>query len=136
MAFADTLKELPFTPRTPNGSGFLPPMFRASTHINFLLACIADEKVTVDDAEALDELKQAKTHWDARVITPALSTGITAYSTLIGKALDETIAEYGKWKPEQRIANLRDLGHRIAQMSANLDRELVGNREADAGTSL
>jgi hypothetical protein len=111
-------------------------MFRASQHILFLLACVADDKVTVSDEEALNELKEAKAHWDARVTSEAVSTATTEKSKLIGKAIDEAIAEYIKWTKDNRTANLRDLAHRIAQNAADLDRELVGIRDSDPGTSL
>lgn len=136
MAFADTIKQLPFQARTPTGSGFFPPMFRASQHILYLVGCIADDDVTVTEKDALGELEEARKHWDARLKTPALSTDIITKSDLIGTAIAEAIAEYPKWKAETATTNLRDLAHRIAQHAADLDRELVGNRDADPGTSL
>jgi len=136
MAFADTIKELPFAGRTPTGSGFFPPMFRASQHILFLVACINDDDVKVTDKEALGELDEARKHWDARAKTEAVSTATHAKSDLIAKGITEAIAEYGKWTPEARTTNLRDLAHRIAQHAADLDRELVGIRDSDPGTSL
>jgi hypothetical protein len=136
MAFADTLRTLPFTPQTPNGRGFIPPMLRASVHTLFLAACLADENVTVSTEEALDELRHAQTHWTARTDTTAVSTATRERATTIQTALTEAIAEFEGWDENTRINNIRDLGHRIAQFTADLDREVVGLTDSDAGTSL
>jgi hypothetical protein len=136
MAFADTLKELPFTPRTANGSGFLPPMFRGGTHITYLLGCLSDDKTTVTPEEALAELTAAREHWNARVTTPAISTAAAGRATTILRLIDDTITEYNDWAEDSRIANVRDLSHRVGQYMADLDRELVGIPNSDPGTSL
>ena len=136
MAFADTLKELPFTPRTPTGSGFLPPMFRGSGHILYLVGVLADDKTTVTDDEAKAELQQAREHWNARIVTPAISTIAIEKAARTQTLIDEAIAEYDGWNADTRIANIRDLGHRVSQFMADLDRELVGIPNSDPGTSL
>ena len=136
MAFTDTIRALPFTPQTQQAQGFLPPMLRAMGHILFLNACLADENVTVADAEALNELRHAQEHWNARADTPAVSTASRERATTIGTAITEAIAEYEGWNETQRIGNLRDLSHRILQYGADLDRETVGLTNSDAGTSL
>lgn len=136
MPFADTMKTLPFTPRTPQGSGFFPPIFRASQHILFLLACVADENVPVEDGEAVGELQQAMEHWNARAKITTVSTASLDRANILGTAIAEAAGEYTAWTPENRTANLRDLANRIAQFSADLDRELVGLRDSDPGTTL
>jgi hypothetical protein len=136
MAFADTIKELPFAPQTQNGRGFFPPMFRASQHILFLVACVNDKDVKVSEAEAQDELKQALDHWNARAETQALSTNATTRFNLVGRALTEAVAEYKNWDEKTRTTNLQDLAHRIALLAADADRELLGIRESDPGRSL
>lgn len=134
--FADTIKDLPFTPTTPNGSGFLPPIFRASMHILFLLACHADDRVEVTDQNALDWLGEAQEHWNARLITPAVSTVTLGKANTIAKAIGEAMAEYTAWNADTRTTNLRELSQRIAQYAADLDREFTGHRDSDPGTSL
>jgi hypothetical protein len=136
MAFVDTIRSLTYAPRTPNASGFLPPLLRAMGHIMFLDACLADPDVTVTEENALEELRHAETHWNARATTTAISTATANKSAAIGIAITEAIAEYPGWDENTRIGNLRDLTHRIVQYAADCDRELVGLRDSDAGTTL
>jgi hypothetical protein len=136
MPFTDTIAELPFTPRTPTASGFLPPMVRGMNHIVYLIGCMADEKVTVTPEEAIEELKHAQEHWNARTETQAVSTDSVTRATTIGRGIGEAITEFADWNEEQRITNLRNLTHRILQYTAELDRELVGIRDSDPGSSL
>lgn len=136
MAFADTIKELPFAATTTSGRGFLPPIFRASMHVLYLLGCSADEKVEVSLEEALTELRQAEEHWNARAEIPAISNLSLAKGKTMATAFNQAIKEYENWTPDARIANLRELAHRIAQYAADLDRELTGIRDSDPGTSM
>lgn len=136
MAFADTIRAIPYAARTPQSSGFLPPLVRGMNHIINLLTCLADDNVTVTEDEAVVELQAAREHWNARVTTEAVSTVSTERAVALGTALDEAIAEYGGWNADTRLGNLRDLTHRILQYCADLDRELIGIRTSDAGTTL
>jgi hypothetical protein len=136
MPFSETMAQLPFTGRTPQGSGFLPPILRAMGHVLFLNACIADEAVPVSDTEAVDELEAAFNHWTERATSENLSTATVARATLIGTAIAEASAEFTGWDEQTRANNLRDLAHRIVQFGADLDRELVGLTNSDPGTSL
>lgn len=136
MAFRDTLRTLPYTPTTPNGRGFLGPVGRTAVHIGFLASAIADEDVTVTTEDALTELGHAREHWAARTISEAMSTAARERAETITTALDEAIAEYGDWTDEDRANNLRDFDQRIAQLWADLDREFLGLRDSDAGTSM
>ena len=136
MAFADTIRGLPFASRTQTASGFFPPLFRAAGHILYLLGCLAADNVEVLVEEALTELRHAQEHWNARATTPALSAQATERATAIGTAIGEALAEFEGWEPDARIQNLRDLANRIAQYAADLDRELTGIRDSDPGSSL
>lgn len=136
MPFADTIRELPFQATTRDGRGFLPPIFRAATHLSFLAACIADENVTVTVPEGLNELRHAQTHWAAVPTSNAISTATNQAQATIGRALDEAITEYEGWTDRQRQDNIRNLVHRIGQFTANCDRELVGLRDSDPGQTL
>ena len=134
--FADTLKTLPFNGRSKNGTGFFPPMFRASQHILFLVACVDDKDVKVTEKDAIEELTQAQEHWNARAKPTSVSIAAAAQADGIGKLIGEAIGEYPNWSDAARVTNLRDLAHRVAQHAADLDRELVGLRDSDPGTSL
>ncbi len=136
MAFAETIANLPYTPRTPMASGFVPPMLRSMGHVLYLLGCLNDEQVTVSDEEGIGELTHARDHWNARAETPAVSTAAVATAALIRDALTEAVAEFVEWDADTRTANLRDLSNRIMQYTADLDRELVGIRDSDPGSSL
>ena len=136
MAFADTIRSIPFTPRSTTATGFVPPMLRAMGHILYLTGCLADENVTVADEEALNELREAETHWLARAATDATSTAINELASRIGSAIAEARDEYEGWDDTARVQNLRDLANRIVAFSCHLDRELVGLTGSDPGSSL
>lgn len=136
MAFADTIRTLPFAGRTANASGFLPPLLRAMGHILYLAACAADANITINAGEGEAELDHAREHWNARANTQAVSTAARDRATAIGTALTEARAEWPNWDRETRTNNLRDLAQRLVQYTADLDRELVGIRDSDPGTTL
>ena len=136
MAFADSIRSIPYAPRTQQASGFVPPMLRAMGHVLYLTGCLADENVTVTEEEALEELRHAGAHWDARAETEATSDTVNQRARTIGVAIGEAIAEYPEWDNDRRIQNLRDLSNRIMAYSAELDRELVGLTTSDPGSSL
>lgn len=136
MPFQDTIRALPFAGRTQLGQGFLPPMIRAMGHLLFLNACLADENVTVALPEAIEELTHAREHWNARTATEAVSTAARNRAETIGTAIEEAIQEFEGWDENTRINNIRSLNHRILQYAAELDRETVGIRDSDPGTSL
>jgi hypothetical protein len=136
MAYADTIRSLPYAPRTPNASGFVPPMIRAMGHILYLTGCLADENITVTDDQALNELRAALEHWDARSETNAVSTATLARATTIQEALTLAIEEYGSWEERNRLQNVRNLANRIIAYTCDLDRELLGLTGSDPGSSL
>lgn len=136
MAFADTIRNIPFTPRQGEASGFLPPMVRAMGHVLYVLGCISDDAVPKTDEECLAELRAAQVHWNARIGTTAVSTAIGTTATNISTAFGECVEEFPGWNADTRQTNLRDLTHRIVQYSADLDRELVGVRDSNPGTTL
>lgn len=136
MAFTETMAQLPYTPRTQQASGFIPPLLRAMGHILYLLGVLSDDKTEVSDEEAVTELTHAREHWNARAETSAVSAAAVERAALIRTALNEAVAEFTGWNADQRTANLRDLNNRILQYTADLDRELVGIRDSDPGSSL
>lgn len=136
MAFTDSISAIPFAPTTNAGTGFLPPLLRALGHILYLTGCIADERVTVTDAEANTELQHAQEHWNARTGHEALSASAAALSSHISDAIGFAITEYPGWDDTHRVSNLRNLSHRILAYSAYLDRELIGLTGSDPGSAL
>ena len=136
MAFNDTIQGLTFNGRTPNGTGFLPPRWRAMGHVIHLMGMLNEENVEVTEGDAIAELQEANTHWASALDTEAVSTATRDYARGVGTAIFEAIEEYPGWTEEQRINNLRNLDQRMAQFTALLDRELVGIRDSDPGTAL
>ena len=138
MAFIDDLARLPVHTRQANATGFLPPFTRMAGHLLFVLAdCATEEghRVLTDD-EALNELQHAKDHWAARRTDTPLSTATTEVLGHLDSALTSAIAEFAGWDRDTKIRNLRDLGNRVASLTAVLDRELIGFRDSDAGIAL
>ena len=136
MAFTDTIRSIPYAARSAQATGYLPPTLRAMGHILYLTGCLADENVTVSDIEAIEELQQAREHWNGRAPTDATSTAINEQTRLIGTALEEAVTEYEGWDDTHRVQNLRDLANRIVGVSCALDRELLGLTGSDPGSSL
>jgi len=139
MTFATDLAKVPFTATQQNAVGFLPPLMRAAGHLLFVLAdCAVAEGDTrpLTDDEVAGELKHAKEHWDAIVLDEALSAGTRETLGFIGKCITSANKEFGTWDRDAKIRNLRDLGNRIAGVTATLDRELVGLRGSDPGLTL
>lgn len=134
--FSDTIRELPFTGRSEQGAGFLPPMVRAMGHLMVLLEYVGDPEHEVTEDEITAELSAALLHWNARTTTQNVSTVAADRAVTLGTALLQMEEEFRDWDENTRINNLRDLNHRILQYTADLDRELVGLPGSDPGTSL
>lgn len=136
MAFADTIRQIPYAPAGNQAVGFLPPILRSMSHILYLTGCLADENVNVENQEALNELNEALTHWIDRAPSSATSTAINEKLRLVGEAISEALNEYIGWNDEQRTQNLRDLANRVVAVSCDLDRELLGLTGSNPGSSL
>jgi phage baseplate assembly protein W len=134
--FRDTITELPYNARTPEGSGFFPPMVRAIGHLLVLLEYVGDPDHNVTDEEVTTELSAAIVHWESRTSTENVSTRAIDTAHTIFTALSQLRDEFPDWNEDQRITNLRDLIHRILQYVADLDRELVGLTGSDPGSTL
>jgi YD repeat-containing protein len=105
-------------------------------HILYLAACLADEAITVEDEQALGELRAAQEHWNARVATNAVSAATRDRANTIGIAINEAITEFAAWNDRNKLQNIRDLGNRIIAYTCDLDRELIGITTSDPGSSL
>lgn len=136
MVAAARVKEIAFRGKTPHGAGFFPPILRAAGHTLYLLGMIADDKITVTDEEAIEELKHAQTHWAARSETDAVSQATRETAEKLGIALGEIITEWKGMADANKTTVLRDYNNRLVQYAADLDRELVGLTDSDPGTSL
>jgi hypothetical protein len=135
MPFRDNIETIPWAPTTAQGRGFLPPIFRAASHVTYLLARHI-EGAQIEEAEYLSELKEAKTHWDARNSVKSISTATIAIADRISLALENCLVEIPEWDKETKTKNLRDLVNRIAAFTAHLDREFTGARDSDPGSHL
>ena len=134
MTFATDIAKIPFAARGTNAAGFLPPIFRAATHILFAAAAMADPREDlITDEEVLGELNTAKGLWDVIATTEALSTPTAQLVTDFGACLTSAHAEFTGWTTDQKHSNFRDLANRVAAITATLDRELIGIRDTDPG---
>ena len=137
MAFADSIKNLPFEAKQPNAKGILPPIIRAIGHIVFVAACVSDEKVAITNDEAKAELTHAKEHWDAIAAgNPNLSDASRTALVFFGITLGDALNEFDEWDDKGRVKNLKDLAQRAAALSAAFDREFIGILDSDPGLSL
>lgn len=139
MPFTDTIARLPYRGRTALGTGFLAPMGRSLGHILHLDAGLAEaieKDEVIPDDDVIGELQHALDHWHARQEPEALSTAAAVATDDIETALTEAIAEYPEWDAPTRIENLRQLTNRISQFWSDLDRETLGIRDSDPGTSM
>lgn len=133
--FTSVVDSFPYAPTTDEGRGFLPILSRASGHILYLVARYS-EKSKPTNVKALEELNEAKAHWDYLVIDNSLSEKAKGEIGIITNALNLAISEISSWESKDAELNLSKLANRITQLMANLDREVLGLRESDAGLTL
>lgn len=135
MTFATDIAAIPYAPAQAEAKGFLPPFARTLGHLMFTLEAIAAER-EIPEAELLNELTEARKHWNALDHGGALSAPTAATITQLNKAFASAVKEFPDWTKDQRVRNIRDLGNRVAGYTAALDRELLGLRGSDPGHQL
>lgn len=135
--FAEIVAELPFTPTTEQGKGFLAPLLRTSGHLLYLAAQMGEEENRRPTAaQKKEEIEAALAHWAGVEINDSFSKGAKEYMEKISSALRATQTEHPNWTAEASVENFKLLANRIAQLFSTLDREVLGIRESDAGFSL
>ena len=136
MTFAADIAAIPYDPTSPDATGFLAPVLRASGHLLFALAAHSDPDTTLTDEEILGEIQHAKGHWDAIYHGQALSTAADIKVQAFGLALQSALNEFEGWDDATRSSNLRQLAHGIVGLGTLLDRELVGLTNSQPGYAL
>lgn len=135
--FTTVLAGLPFSPATENGRGFLPPIMRTTGHFLYLLGRLSDTPTRrPTDNQISEELSSIQSHMAEFTIPTYLSEQATSHVSLFKNLCDMLIENLIGWDSETRILNLRSLSNRIIQLTASLDREILGLRDSDAGQSL
>jgi len=135
--FAEHLATIPFTTRSQEAVGFLPPMIRALGHLTFVLAVVADEDDTsMTDEDILAELDHAIVHWNQIADPETTSVASTTQVNELNRLLALAKTEWPDWEHKDRVKNIRDTANRIVGFTVALDRELVGLRDSDAGSQL
>lgn len=142
-SFATISAEIGYNPKTSEGTGFLPPLLRTLAHLAYALGITEDVpkdanatvlKEVADKTQ--QEIKDAMTHLDKVEISENFSSIAQTQLKTFSKALAALNAEFSGWDRDTQVANLTTLIHRSFGISAMLDRELIGLRNSDAGSSL
>lgn len=135
--FAELISAMPFTTRQANATGILPPILRSMAHLLYLAAALSDEATPVETAEAEAELDHAQEHWNATTVTDVVSSATNQAIANFGLAIAAARTEYTGWATrEVQSRNIRDLANRAIGLTVILDRELLGLRDSEAGSSL
>lgn len=137
-SFETLVGEIPFAPTSEQGTGFIAPFSRAISHLLIVASLLNEDEAEKhpSSTEIRSELDSARTHLDAIAIDSGFSTNFTeAYNKTI-LALEAARREISAWDETTTKDNLIKLTNRFLQLSANLDREVLGIRTADPGFSL
>ncbi len=136
--FATLSGQIVYSPKSSEGKGFLPPLLRALTHLTYALG-LTEEDTSKDKAAAdkvQEEIKGAISHLEKVEIGDTFSSVAKEQLKIFAKALHALNAEYLGWDQTTKVSNLTTLIHRSFGISAMLDRELIGLRNSDPGSSL
>lgn len=139
MTFRESINAIPYAPSQPSATGLLAPIIRAMGHILYVAATAADPNTALADAEAINELTEAKVHLLGTLAVvhnaPLSEVGKTAILNWVD-AVNAANDEWNDWPADERPSSLKDLANRCAALAALLDLELVGLRNSDPGSSL
>jgi len=134
--FADTLRQIPYTPTTAQGRGVIAPIIRVTTHLTSILLDLSAlaQDAALDPAEVAPEMEQINEH-NAMLLanTPALSADGQIRVTSLKHLITAFATEFPGWDTATQRNNTQDTIHRISAIGAFLDTELANVRDADAG---
>lgn len=135
--FDDIINGLAFSPSTEQGRGFMAPIMRTAGHILNLVISVGEDTWDISEDDIRQDIVDTKAHWDT-IDTGDIhfSTAANEYRDGITNSFAALEAQFMEWTPEERINRLRNLANRITQYGAMLDREVLGIRNSDAGSSL
>lgn len=139
MTFSADIAEIPFNPAQQTATGLLAPIMRASGHILYTMAAIADEGYTISDEEVQRELEHAAGHLIATTATVDDAPVSAACKNIVRAFCAATLAahqEWTSWPEADRTNNLRHLANRASAIGAFFDGELAGVFNSDPGSSL
>lgn len=141
--FATLSGKIVYNPKTSEGSGFIPPLLRALTHLGYALGILEDipkdasataKKEVADKTQ--QEIKDCLTHLDKVEISDNFSSIAQEQLKTLSKAVNALNTEFAGWDRDTQISNLTNIIHRSFGITAMLDRELIGLRNSDPGSSL
>jgi hypothetical protein len=139
MTFREAIAAIPFQSEQPNATGLLAPITRATGHIMYVIATLADTAYELSDEEAVTELGHATTHLTRTIATAEQAPISTRSRSLIAawvNAVAAAMVEYNDWPADERGRNLKDLADRSAALAAHFDFEFAGLSGSDPGRSL
>jgi hypothetical protein len=134
--FTEQIDATPVFALTDNGRGFLPPLFRAYGHILYLSGRQAESPTRKPtDAEVLEELTHGMEHLN---IIPMVNISQTSIDKLkeTQTIWKTAMTEFKDWTPAVRETNFTKLANFIISALVRLDRELLGLRDSDIGSTL
>jgi hypothetical protein len=146
--FNDLNTKMIYSPKTSEGKGFLPPLLRAIGHLLYALG-IADDDLPKKATTAADkktaaevitmvkeEITSSIKHFEKVEISDNFSTIAKDQLVVFNQALNALAKEFDGWDRDTQINNLTSLVNKVMGISAMLDRELIGLRDSDPGSSL
>lgn len=146
LPFTQLAQQLPFAPRGQNAVGLLTCLTRAVGHIGIVAIATAHMNSGTEaaelptpllsDDEVVNEITHAKEHWDVHTTPGSISTATAAKLDTFDGLLTTAAAEFADWDTRTRADNARTLYNAAAALATDLDRDLVGIRNSDPGSSL
>lgn len=135
--FAEIIDRFPYNPSTDEGRGFLPLVSRSIGHILYLVGRYDDTaKSKPTKARAKEEIDGALSHWSKLNTEIGFSAKASNEISIITDALNLASIQIEDWEDASVLENTQKLVNRMIQLTANLDREVLGIRDSDAGLSL
>ncbi len=134
--FADELKKIPFSAKTKEGQGFLPPFIRAMNHLLTISQFVQDSKKKDKAPFVVEELTHANHHLVKLNVGSFLSSKVKDSLVAFGKLMLVAQTEASTWTDEQVVENCWALMDRGTMICSMLDRELIGLGDSDPGSQL
>lgn len=142
--FTVSLEKIVYNPKTSEGKGFLPPLLRTLVHLAYGLG-IADDELPKDAADkkndvvikkVKEEITEAINHCNQVEISKNFSTVGQDQMKAFLETLNALNAEFETWDRDTKVNNIQSLFNKGFGIMAMLDRELIGLRDSDPGSSL
>lgn len=137
MNFAESIERIPFNASTDNGRGFIGPLIRLSGHLLYILGNLHNTPSRrPTDAQIRTEMDAMLRHFEGFNVPNYLSTAAKTRLDQYIESVNLMNTEIETWDHDTRVANVRALSNRTAEIAVFLDKEILGITDSDAGQDI